>query len=140
MHMWHKALDDRKSIRALFVDKAFDYVNHSTILRKMAALDIHPCILEWMHSFLLDCQQQVKIGNHYSDWITLTGGMPQETWFGPYVFFILIDGLKTIMATFKFVFLNSLKPRFRGFEIWAGYPSFRVPGYSGCIPWCTRQL
>ena len=104
-HMWHKALDDRNSIRALFVDysKAFDHVDHSTVLRKMAALDIHPCLLKWMHSFLLDRQQRVKIGNCYSDWITLTGGMPQGTWFGPYVFLILIDDLNTIMATFKFV-------------------------------------
>lgn len=76
---------------------------HSTVLRKMAALDIHPCLLKWMHSFLLDRQQRVKIGNHYSDWITLTGGMPQGTWFGPYVFLILINDLNTIMATFKFV-------------------------------------
>ena len=29
--------------------------------------------------------------------------MPQGTWFGPYVFLILIDDLNTIMATFKFV-------------------------------------
>jgi Reverse transcriptase (RNA-dependent DNA polymerase) len=43
-HMWHEALENRNSIRALFVDysKAFDHVDHSTVLRKMAALDIHP--------------------------------------------------------------------------------------------------
>ena len=69
----------------------------------MAVLDIHPCILKWIHSFLLDRQRRVKIGNHYPDWITLTGGMPQGTWFGPYVLLILIDDSKTIMATFKFV-------------------------------------
>ena len=45
-HMWHKALDDRNSVRALFVDysKAFDHVDHSTVLKKMAALEIHPCL------------------------------------------------------------------------------------------------
>jgi hypothetical protein len=104
-HMWHQALDSRNSIRALFVDysKAFDHVDHSTVLKKMAALDIHPCLLKWMHSFLLNRQQRVKIGTFFSDWITLKGGMPQGTWFGPYVFLILIDDLNTIMATFKFV-------------------------------------
>ena len=103
--MWHKALDDRNSIRALFVDysKAFDHVDHSTVLKKMAALEIYPCLLKWMHSFLLNRQQRVKIGTVFSDWITLKGGMPQGTWFGPYVFLILIDDLNTIMATFKFV-------------------------------------
>jgi hypothetical protein len=104
-HMWHKALDDRNSIRTLFVDysKAFDHVDHSTVLRKMAALDIHPRLLKWMHSFLLNRQQRVKVGNLYSDWTTLKGGMPQGTWLGPYVFLILINDLNTIMATFKFV-------------------------------------
>jgi len=105
-HMWHQVLDSRDSIRALFVDysKAFDHVDHSTVLRKMAALGIDPCLLKWMHSFLLNRQQRVKIGRVvFSDWITLKGGMPQGTWFGPYVFIILIDDLNTIMATFKFV-------------------------------------
>jgi hypothetical protein len=104
-HMWHKALDDRNSVRALFVDysKAFDHVDHSTVLNKMAALDIHPCLLKWMHSFLLNRQQRVKIGNTFSDWITLKGGMPQGTWLGPYVFLIIINDLTTMMATFKFV-------------------------------------
>jgi len=56
--MWHKALDDDDSIRALFVDcsKAFDHVNHPTILRKMAAMNIHLCLLKWLHKFLLECQ------------------------------------------------------------------------------------
>ena len=104
-HMWHEALDNRNSIRALFVDysKAFDHVDHSTVLRKMAALDIHPRLLKWMHSFLSNRQQRVKIGNVLSGWISLKGGMPQGTWLGPYVFLILINDLNTIMASFKFV-------------------------------------
>jgi len=56
-----------------------------------------------MHSFLLDRQQRVKIGYHFSDWTTQTGGMTQGASFGPYVFLILIGDLNTIMATLKFV-------------------------------------
>jgi Reverse transcriptase (RNA-dependent DNA polymerase) len=68
-----------------------------------AALDIHPRLLKWMHSFLSNRQQRVKIRNVFSDWISLKGGMPQGTWLGPYVFLILINDLNTIMASFKFV-------------------------------------
>jgi hypothetical protein len=94
--MWHQALDSHNSIRAVFIDysKAFDHVDHSTVLRKMTALGIHPLLLKWMHSFLSYRQQRVKVGN-ISDWITLKGGMPQGTWLGPYVFLILIDDLNT---------------------------------------------
>jgi hypothetical protein len=56
-----------------------------------------------MHSFLLNRQQRVKVGNTFSDWTTLKGGMPQGTWLGPYVFLIVINDLTTMMATFKFV-------------------------------------
>jgi hypothetical protein len=104
-HMWHEALDGRDSIRTLFVDysKAFDHVDHSTVLRKMSDLGIHPFLLKWMHSFLSCRRQRVKIGNILSDWVTLKGGMPQGTWLGPYVFLILINDLNTAIASFKFV-------------------------------------
>jgi hypothetical protein len=39
----------------------------------------------------------------FATWTTLIGGMPQGTWFGPYVFLILIDDLHIIIDTFKFV-------------------------------------
>ena len=103
--MWHQALDDRTSVRALFVDysKAFDHVDHSIVLSKMAALNADPCVIRWMHSFLSNRQQRVKIGSTVSQWTTLTGGMPQGTWLGPYVFLILIDDLQTMLDSFKFV-------------------------------------
>lgn len=101
----HQALDNRKSIRALFVDysKAFDHVDHSIVLSKMTSLYANPCVVRWMHSFLSNRQQRVKIGSTVSQWITLTGGMPQGTWFGPYVFLMLINDLQTMMDTYKFV-------------------------------------
>jgi hypothetical protein len=104
-HMWHQALDDHKSIRTLFVDysKAFDHVDHSIVLSKMTSLHADPCVIRWMHSFLSNRQQRVKIGSTVSQWTTLTGGMPQGTWFGPYVFLILIDDLQTMMTAYKFV-------------------------------------
>jgi hypothetical protein len=56
--MWHQALDNRESAGALFVDysKAFDHINLSTVLRKMAALGVYPRLLKWMHSFLSNRQ------------------------------------------------------------------------------------
>jgi hypothetical protein len=56
-----------------------------------------------MHSFLSNRQQCVKIGPVFSDWKFITGEMPQGTWFGPYAFIIMIDTLRTINDTYKFV-------------------------------------
>ena len=105
IHMWQQALDDRRSIRTLFIDyrKAFDHVDHTTVLNKMSALNIHPFIRKWMHSFLSNRQQRVKIGSVVSEWISPNGGMPQGTWFGPYIFLILINDLETFLTLFKFV-------------------------------------
>jgi hypothetical protein len=63
-HMCYQALNNRNSVRTLLVDysKAFDHVDHSTVLRKMAALDIHPRLLKWMHSLLSNHQQRFKLG------------------------------------------------------------------------------
>jgi Reverse transcriptase (RNA-dependent DNA polymerase) len=94
--------DERNSVRAVFVDfrKALDYVDHSTVLTEMAVLGIYQSAIRWMHSFLSDHQQRVKI---VPEWKSLAGGMPQGTWFGPYVFIMLIDSLCTINDTYKCV-------------------------------------
>jgi Reverse transcriptase (RNA-dependent DNA polymerase) len=96
-HQLHQAIDNRNSSRCLFLDytKAFDRVNHTAVLEKMSTMGVQNIYLRWMHSFLSNRQQRVKVANVLSDWTQLNGGMPQGTWFGPYVFLIIINDLKT---------------------------------------------
>jgi len=90
-HMWHQALDNQMSTRRY----------SSNIARHLTTLTMQQCYqkwlhlkltqyLRWMHSFLSNRQQRVKIGFTVSQWTTLNGGMPQGTCFGPYVFLMLI--------------------------------------------------
>jgi hypothetical protein len=74
-------LDNHNSALALFISysKAFDHVDHATVKKKMAALGVHPFLLKWLHSYLLNRQQRVKVGNVSSEWIILKGGIPQGT-------------------------------------------------------------
>jgi hypothetical protein len=104
-HTWHQALDEHNSLRTLFIDysKAFDHVDHAIVLHKLTDLGVQPFLLKWMHSFLHDRKQCVKIGQVFSSWSTPNGGMPQGTFLGPYVFLVLINDLVTSVATFKFV-------------------------------------
>ena len=64
LHKWHKAPDEEESVRVVFVDyaKAFDHVDHPTVMRKLADLGVPPVLLRWIHSFLTNRQQCVKIG------------------------------------------------------------------------------
>ena len=105
MHKWHKALDERNAIRVVFIDyvKAFDHVDHLTVIKKLAVLGAPTIILRWIQSFLMDRQQRVKIGNVFSDWASPNGGMPQGTYLGPYVFLTMIDDLKSPLELHKFV-------------------------------------
>jgi Reverse transcriptase (RNA-dependent DNA polymerase)/Domain of unknown function (DUF1891) len=105
LYTWSKALDEEKSVRVLFVDyrKAFDHVDHATVLRKMKSMGVPDFIVQWCHSFLSARRQRVKINNFLSDWLKLNGGMPQGTWLGLYVFLILINDLEAAIPLLKYV-------------------------------------
>jgi hypothetical protein len=104
-HKWHQALDEQQSVRVVFIDyaKAFDHVDHPTVLRKLAVLGVPPLLHRWLHSFLADRQQRVKIGQAISTWSSPNGGMPQGTWLGLYVFVSLINDLVSAVELHKFV-------------------------------------
>jgi len=83
--------------------KAFDHVDHLTVIKKLGVLGAPPIILRWIHSFLMDRQQRVKVGDVFSDWSSPNGGMPQGTYLGPYIFLTMIDDLKSLLQLHKFV-------------------------------------
>jgi len=69
----------------------------------MAALGVQPFIIRWMHSFLLERRQRVKINIIASNWAILNGRMPRGTWLGLYIFLIHINDLQTTLPAFKFI-------------------------------------
>jgi len=74
----NEALDNGKSVRALFADyaKAFDHVDHGTVLKKLNNYGVPAFIINWLVSFLRERQQRVKIGDVLSDgsrWVRGSG-------------------------------------------------------------------
>jgi len=105
LHHWNSALDNRKSVRLLFVDyaKAYDHVDHSTVVRKLINFGVRDILIRCICSFLIDRQQRVKMCAAFSSWVMLSGSMPQGSLLGPLTFIDLIDDLTTGCMTHKFV-------------------------------------
>ena len=59
LHHWHNALENNSTVRVVFIDyaKAFDHVDHSTIILKLVDLGVSGVLVRWVYSFLSDRQQ-----------------------------------------------------------------------------------
>ena len=57
-------LEDNKYVRCLQIDfsKAFDSVDHLTLVSKLKALNIADNIIQWVVQFLTDRNKCVKVG------------------------------------------------------------------------------
>ena len=73
LHCWLSATDGSgSSVRTVFLDykKAFDMVDHTTLVAKLFSLGIKPCVVNWIIDFLRNRWQRVKLsGNCFSDWL-----------------------------------------------------------------------
>ena len=69
LHKWYEATDESgNTVRVLFLDysKAFDLINHETLIDKLVAMNLPAHIVRWMAAFQLDREQAVKIGESVS--------------------------------------------------------------------------
>ena len=106
LHEINTALDTgNQSVRAVFIDfsKAFDRVNHGTLLEKLKSLGLSQTLLDWTYSFLEGRTQCVKIGNSKSEWKKVNGAVPQGTLFGMEGFIVHINDLQLLTETLKYV-------------------------------------
>ena len=55
MHHWHKAVDEGKSVRVVFIDfvKAFDHIDHNVLVAKLMDFATHlpHTVIWWICSF-----------------------------------------------------------------------------------------
>ena len=86
------AMDKGEHIIGLFVDlaKAFDTVNHTTLLKKLTHYGIRGTALQWIHSYLSERQHSVKFNDINSTHRNITCGVPQGSIFGDIVTFLYI--------------------------------------------------
>ena len=75
----------------IFIDLAFDTVNHSTLLRKLDHYGIRGISLQWFESYLSNRNQYVSVNGHTAERLSIIHGVPQGSVLGPLLFLIFIN-------------------------------------------------
>ena len=103
----HKNIDKGgTSVNLCTVDfsKAFDHVNHTTVVEKLIQLEVNPAILPTICSFLTGRTQSVRYHGAISTPLRLTCGVPQGTKLGPILFLAMVnDAANDIQHRWKYV-------------------------------------
>ena len=89
----HNNMDNRLFSCAVFIDlqKAFDSVNHSILIKKLDCLDVRGCINNCFKSYLSGRKQTTEIGGYISQKEINSFGVPQGSVLGPLMFLLFIN-------------------------------------------------
>ena len=102
---WREKLDKNYVVEGALMDlsKAFDCVPHDLLLAKLAAYGVNENFLCYVHSYLLNRKQCVRINNINSDFLNVISGVPQGSIVGQILLNCFFNGffwlLKLLMPT-----------------------------------------
>lgn len=91
-------LDTHNFSLGIFIDlsKAFDTLDHTILLNKLAHYGIRGMVNDWFCSYLSNRQQFVNIGSVLSNKRTIKCGVPQGSILGPLLFIIYVNDIVNV--------------------------------------------
>ena len=84
----------------MFIDlqKAFDTIDHSILVRKLCNYGIDQTSLRWFRSYLSDRTQKCSVNGNLSNAASVSCGVPQGSNLGPLLFLIYVNDLPNCLS------------------------------------------
>ena len=100
VHNINKYLDQGEYVLVLFIDlrKAFDLVDHSTLLEILEELGCRGLVLKLLTSYLSNRKVSTCLQGMTSDLLTLQDGVPQGSVLGPTLYLLYINSLRYLQT------------------------------------------
>ena len=99
------SLDNKLTALALFIDvsKAFDSLDHNTLISKLQHYGVRGTTLKWFESYLHVTSRYhfTTINNQRSSFKTITSGIPQGSILGPLLYTIYVNDIFFVADTVK---------------------------------------
>ena len=105
------ALDDKRQVDVIYTDisKAFDQVDHPTLLRKLHGYSVSDNLITFFNSYLTDRMQYVDCMGQRSLPYAVTSGVTQGSNLGPLLFLLFINDLVMAIQAPKLLYADDLK-------------------------------
>lgn len=92
--------------------KAFDTVEHDTLIYILDKLGVGDLLLSWLKSYLVDRYQFVDLLNNKSENIKVTSGVPQDGYLSLLLFNIFINNISTLFHPVEYFYLQTMQTFF----------------------------